>query len=292
MGINVEIIYAGFSILPGLAIFLFMTMSVIQFRNRFLLLFYIAYTGVGILSLVYLIQLVLFYSRRVQLINRTNIFEVIGIVLLVEGLSLLIIEIFFEEKSLLIKLFVFLIGFAPIFLYIITIFSNLLEFDIFFQICYFLLYGVLTFDCFIFVINFRKVGNVNSRNLGLSFAILLFVFLVLFVFERFISFINILFNPMPAFFLMWNLLLIFYIWKTILKGGLGKLFEIQKDFSEKYGLSSREEEIVQLVIEGNKNSAIAEKLVISEKTETNHIYNIYKKLEINSRFELICLYKD
>lgn len=52
-------------------------------------------------------------------------------------------------------------------------------------------------------------------------------------------------------------------------------------------ISSREMEIVHLVIDGNSNKEIEEKLFISSHTVKNHLYNIYKKLNINSRFQLI-----
>jgi DNA-binding CsgD family transcriptional regulator len=292
MRFNSELVYAGISILPSLAIFIFMTMSVIQFRNQFLNYFYMAYTGAGILSLVYLFQLILFYGNRIEWLHRINIVELIGVILLIEGLSWLLVKIFYEDVSWVIKVIGFSLGGVPAILFGIASFGSVLEMETFFQLLYMMLYVILILECVVFVFNFRQVRNEASRVLGLSFSLLLLFFLVLFVFERFVSFVNILFNPMPAFFFMWNVLLIVYIWKTILKSGLGKLFEVQKGFADKYKLSSREEEIIQLVLQGDKNSAIAQKLVISEKTVTNHIYNIYKKLGINSRFELICLYKD
>jgi DNA-binding CsgD family transcriptional regulator len=292
MRFNSELVYAGISILPSLAIFIFMTMSVIQFRNQFLNYFYMAYTGAGILSLVYLFQLILFYGNRIEWLHRINIVELIGVILLIEGLSWLLVKIFYEDVFWVIKVIGFSLGGVPAILFGIASFGSVLEIETFFQLLYMMLYVILILECVVFVFNFRQVRNEASRVLGLSFSLLLLFFLVLFVFERFVSFVNILFNPMPAFFFMWNVLLIVYIWKTILKSGLGKLFEVQKGFADKYKLSSREEEIIQLVLQGDKNSAIAQKLVISEKTVTNHIYNIYKKLGINSRFELICLYKD
>lgn len=53
------------------------------------------------------------------------------------------------------------------------------------------------------------------------------------------------------------------------------------------GLSDREAEIVQLVVGGKSNKEIAAALALSASTVKNHIYRIYQRLEINSRFELI-----
>lgn len=52
-------------------------------------------------------------------------------------------------------------------------------------------------------------------------------------------------------------------------------------------LTSRELEILGLVASGDTNSIISEKLCISPNTTRNHMHNIYVKLKINSRIELI-----
>jgi DNA-binding NarL/FixJ family response regulator len=52
-------------------------------------------------------------------------------------------------------------------------------------------------------------------------------------------------------------------------------------------LTTREKEILSLIAIGRRNSEIAEKLDIEEKTVKNHINNIYSKLQIKSRYEAI-----
>lgn len=59
----------------------------------------------------------------------------------------------------------------------------------------------------------------------------------------------------------------------------------------RYGISAREQEIVRLVINGKSNKEIGVLLKLSASTVKNHIYKIYQKLNINSRFELIDLVK-
>jgi ligand-binding sensor domain-containing protein/DNA-binding CsgD family transcriptional regulator len=54
-----------------------------------------------------------------------------------------------------------------------------------------------------------------------------------------------------------------------------------------YGLTAREQEILRLVLQGTSNKDIAGKLFISASTVRNHIYNIYQKLEVRNRLELI-----
>jgi DNA-binding CsgD family transcriptional regulator len=52
-------------------------------------------------------------------------------------------------------------------------------------------------------------------------------------------------------------------------------------------LSGREQEVVRLVLEGKSNKQIAAALHISERTVEFHLTNIYSKLEVSSRTELM-----
>lgn len=59
--------------------------------------------------------------------------------------------------------------------------------------------------------------------------------------------------------------------------------------AEKWGLTKRESEIVALLVRGRDKQTIAEKLFISEGTVKVHTRNIYQKMGIHSRQELIDL---
>jgi DNA-binding NarL/FixJ family response regulator len=61
--------------------------------------------------------------------------------------------------------------------------------------------------------------------------------------------------------------------------------EDESDDSELFVLSDREAEILDLVAEGLRNKDIASKLCIAEKTVKNHVSNILKALQVNSRTE-------
>ena len=54
-----------------------------------------------------------------------------------------------------------------------------------------------------------------------------------------------------------------------------------------YGLTAREGEIVRRLIEGRTNEEIAAQLFISNHTVKNHVHNVYKKLGIGNRVQLI-----
>ncbi len=56
-----------------------------------------------------------------------------------------------------------------------------------------------------------------------------------------------------------------------------------------YGLTAREQEILRLILQGANNKEIERKLFISASTVRNHVYNIYQKLGVRNRLELINL---
>jgi DNA-binding CsgD family transcriptional regulator len=57
--------------------------------------------------------------------------------------------------------------------------------------------------------------------------------------------------------------------------------------AEQYKISKRECEIISLILDGKSNKEIQDSLVVSIHTVKNHVYNIYKKLGVNSRYSLI-----
>ncbi len=61
--------------------------------------------------------------------------------------------------------------------------------------------------------------------------------------------------------------------------------EGEDDESPLYVLSEREIEILDLVVKGKRNREIATTLNIAEKTVKNHVSNILKALQVNSRTE-------
>lgn len=53
------------------------------------------------------------------------------------------------------------------------------------------------------------------------------------------------------------------------------------------GLTPREQEVSYLVSQGNSNKEIAEELGVTEVTVKFHLQNIFKKMELKSRAQLI-----
>jgi DNA-binding NarL/FixJ family response regulator len=49
------------------------------------------------------------------------------------------------------------------------------------------------------------------------------------------------------------------------------------------GLTAREVEVLRLVAKGKTNRAIADELIVSEKTVASHLSHIFTKLDLTSR---------
>ena len=52
-------------------------------------------------------------------------------------------------------------------------------------------------------------------------------------------------------------------------------------------LSTREQEVLKLIAEGQSNQQIAHSLVVAESTIKTHLNNIYAKLHVNSRLQAL-----
>jgi len=63
--------------------------------------------------------------------------------------------------------------------------------------------------------------------------------------------------------------------------------EPSREFLSKHGITEREREIILKVMQGKSNEDIARELVISLATVKTHLHNIYKKIGIESRYELL-----
>ncbi|MGB4929476.1 MAG: response regulator transcription factor, partial [Chitinophagales bacterium] len=63
----------------------------------------------------------------------------------------------------------------------------------------------------------------------------------------------------------------------------------EKSVTEPSDLSNREMEILKLLVQGSDYKAIAEKLFISPNTVRKHIANIYTKLQVSSKIQLVNL---
>lgn len=104
------------------------------------------------------------------------------------------------------------------------------------------------------------------------------------------------------FWLIVNLATIYFVYQLAFKEAYGEenkgenlAFDLEERLlamKDKYNMTHREIEIIRLVYGGLSNNEIAAKLYISSSTVKSHIHNTFKKLNVKSRSETICLIHD
>ncbi len=81
---------------------------------------------------------------------------------------------------------------------------------------------------------------------------------------------------------------ILYLYKSFEKLFHKRSIEDDLDtFCIKYALTSRQKEIIQLIINGYSNKEIGEQLHITEGTVKTHVYNIFKKTDVSNRNQIL-----
>ncbi|MDD2215578.1 MAG: response regulator transcription factor [Eubacteriales bacterium] len=70
---------------------------------------------------------------------------------------------------------------------------------------------------------------------------------------------------------------------------INNLTQILDTIAEKHKLTNREREVMELVYEGLTNPDIAEELFISRNTVKHHVHNLFEKLDVSTRIELVHL---
>ena len=156
--------------------------------------------------------------------------------------------------------------------------------------------NIILVDIFLLINLFifgRKLTDKNEKKLITSFTLLYLgrysILLIYFPVSKIILYIIFLLplifaNIVPV---IW----IKYYFLDYLKkqNVIKKITSVVEDICEKHNLSNRQQQILELLLEGKSNREIEESLFISYHTVKNHVYNIFKKLGIKNRFELINL---
>lgn len=95
----------------------------------------------------------------------------------------------------------------------------------------------------------------------------------------------------PVFYLCYSIVFVQYVIKKYNSDLLsGRSAEDQNELDNYFneaGISAREKEIITLIMKGYSNQKISDLLFISLSTVKTHIRNIFQKLNVKSRFEII-----
>ena len=85
---------------------------------------------------------------------------------------------------------------------------------------------------------------------------------------------------------LYGVFLIFYFLRYPVLAPL-EMTDLSETFLSRYGITDREREIILKVIQGKSNADIAGELFISLGTVKTHLHNIYRKIEVDSRYDLL-----
>ena len=88
---------------------------------------------------------------------------------------------------------------------------------------------------------------------------------------------------------LWGAITLSYLAKKIFRQNAPTKNLLPAQFLEQFRITAREKEIISLLLLGNNNREIGEKLFISPRTVEAHIYNIYRKCSVKNKLELVNL---
>lgn len=165
-----------------------------------------------------------------------------------------------------------------------------------------LIYVASLYPIVLFIVRYRSIENLMLRKVIRSFVIIAAVFLPVVVLDDFnvslaldigeSAAVQIEFLFFPVLYIAFNTLLLYYGFQFYVRGA-GR--EVPADdgvsdaFVERFGITPRERELLELLIEGKTNKEIGEALFISPATVRNHLHNVFEKTGVSSRTELVRL---
>jgi len=145
----------------------------------------------------------------------------------------------------------------------------------------------------VLALNLRNVGRLALRRALVAFLGISGVFLVFLVTDilvtrlgiRSLAFLDGL--SLPAYLLALNVGSFLFAGRFLDSEPLvaeGRLTEACK---AEFGLTAREAELIERLLDGSTNQDLADALYISRKTVENHLYNVFQKMQVRNRVQLI-----
>ncbi len=153
----------------------------------------------------------------------------------------------------------------------------------------------ILFGSFIYHLTLGAIhlGKLGSKVLNIALKIFFILSIIVFPFSLFQYFTLTPYLPnyleIPISFLILNILTILFSIKYFNQPAFLEDNKISDYFRKKFNITSRESDIIELVIQGCSNIDIGEKLFISPRTVESHLYKIFQKAAIKNRTQLINL---
>ncbi len=150
---------------------------------------------------------------------------------------------------------------------------------------------VILYELLMIIKNYNAIVNKTLKRFIIIFALTTLLFLPLITMNSFhFGFIRhmelIKLSALPAYFLVISVLSLIFVIKYFNIPAFIADNKLTDYFKQTYGITEKQGEVIELILEGLTYKQIAEKLFISPKTVDNHIQNIYGKLNVTSKLQL------
>ncbi len=312
------LLYLIISVLPGIAALSVLSALATRLRIRALTYYLIAYSSFTVSLLIYLTMFYLGINISEEISFGVYSLIVMGIpfsIIMHTMLPLAVNEATNPPGKRFIDAFIILLAIAELGILCTPLLmdysqdSHALIFGPIFPFSSIIEMTSISYSIAIIIILRKKIINALARKYTLTLVLIIAAFLPAIGYEQFffvgttsINEVPIKITFSPLFYMVISLTTLIFgirILKTTGKSGNSSVQELNQqtleskihELSESAGLSEREITIIPLISEGLGNKQIALELHISTKTVGNHIYHIYKKLNISSRYELLALLK-
>lgn len=153
--------------------------------------------------------------------------------------------------------------------------------------------AVIVYELYVGLKNYKQVVNKDLKQAIKSFILITIIFLPFIMLESYKPYIQLIKNiellkivALPFYFLTINIFNLIFVLKYFNTPSFIANNKLTDYFKQKYDITEKQSKIIELIIEGVTYKQIAEKLFISPKTVDNHVQNIYKKLNVNSKMQL------
>ncbi|MBX4262239.1 helix-turn-helix transcriptional regulator (plasmid) [Clostridium estertheticum] len=153
--------------------------------------------------------------------------------------------------------------------------------------------SVIIYELYVGLKNYKQVVNKDLKQAIKSFVLITIIFLPFIMIESYRPYIQLIKNiellkmaALPSYFLTINIFNLIFVLKYFNTPSFIANNKLTDYFKQKYDITEKQSEIIELIIKGLTYKQIAEKLFISSKTVDNHVQNIYKKLKVNSKMQL------
>ena len=313
------LLYLIMSILPGVAALTVLSALATKLRNRALIYYFIAYCSFSVSVLINLTMFYLGINISKEISFGLYIIILIGIpfsILMHTMLPLAVNEVTRPPAKRTIDGFIIVIGLVELLMFFTPLLiryskeSHSIIFGPIFLLSSIIEIVSIIYSITLIIILRKKITDTTTRKYILTLIIIIAVFLPAIGHDQFFFFgvqsineVPIELILSPAFYMVLSLVTLFF-GTRILKSTIRLERSVNsselamkhdtlesriQELAERSGLSDREVSIIPLMSKGLGNKQIALELYISTKTVGNHIYNIYRKLDISSRYELLAL---